>query len=303
MKLIGRLSSSAIAALSAPLQYRALQRQQIQELFQSQNYDSSIVLTEEVRGELDWWCQNLHLSNGQSLIATIPQLVISSDASTQGWGAYCKGLETGGQWSAQEMELHINMYELKAAKLAIVSFHGKFPTAMTIHIQMDNIVALTYLKKNGWYTMSHLDGNEQRDMEVSLGSSDHDYCRIPSGNSERESRLAISQCERLKRVDAKYSSVSSIVQGERDTVHGSFCFQVESPSSSVLLLKNRSLQARWTHVRGYAFPPFCLIGKVLWKVQTDLASIKVGPWSNGYQCGMRISRPGFNSQGVPDHGC
>ena len=98
--------------------------------------------------------------------------------------------------------------------------------------------------------MSHLDGNKQRDMEVSLGSSDHDYCRIPSGNSERESRLAISQCERLKRVDAKYSSVSSIVQSERDTVYRPFCFHVESPSSSVLLLENRSLQ-QW---------PGCLSG-------------------------------------------
>ena len=29
----------------------------------------------------------------------------------------------------------------------------------------------------------------------------------------------------------------------------------------------------------------------------------VGPWSNGYQCGMRIPRPGFNSQRVLDHGC
>ena len=29
----------------------------------------------------------------------------------------------------------------------------------------------------------------------------------------------------------------------------------------------------------------------------------VGPWSNGYQCRMRILRPGFNSQRVPDHGC
>ena len=25
--------------------------------------------------------------------------------------------------------------------------------------------------------------------------------------------------------------------------------------------------------------------------------------SNGYQCGMRIPQPGFNSQSVPDHGC
>ena len=29
----------------------------------------------------------------------------------------------------------------------------------------------------------------------------------------------------------------------------------------------------------------------------------VGPWSNGYQCGMRIPRLGFNSQRVPDPRC
>ena len=36
-----------------------------------------------------------------------------------------------------------------------------------------------------------------------------------------------------------------------------------------------AFQARWTHIRGYAFPPFCLIGKVLWKVSSDLATIMI----------------------------
>ena len=113
MKLIGRLSSSAIAVLPAPLQYRAIQRQQIQELASSQNYDSLVTLTEEVKEELDWWCQNLLLSNGRSLVQASPQLVIASDASLQGWGAACKGLKTNGQWSPREQDLHINILELK----------------------------------------------------------------------------------------------------------------------------------------------------------------------------------------------
>ena len=29
----------------------------------------------------------------------------------------------------------------------------------------------------------------------------------------------------------------------------------------------------------------------------------LGLWSNGYQGGMQIQRPGFDSQRVPDHGC
>ena len=149
MKLIGRLSSSAIAVLPAPLQYRAIQRQQIQELASSQNYDSLVTLTEEVKEELDWWCQNLLLSNGRSLVQASPQLVIASDASLQGWGAACKGLKTNGQWSPREQDLHINILELKAAKLAIISFHRIFPNSVSIHIQMDNITALCYLKKMG----------------------------------------------------------------------------------------------------------------------------------------------------------
>ena len=39
-------------------------------------------------------------------------------------------------------------------------------------------------------------------------------------------------------------------------------------------------------------------------IKSDAGSkLLVGPWSNGYQCGMRIPRSGFNSQRVPDHGC
>lgn len=149
MKLIGRLSSTAIAVLPAPLQYRAMQRQQIQELSSSRNYDSLIILTKEVKNELNWWCLNLQLSNGRLLVSPPPQLILSSDASLQGWGAYCNGQRTGGQWSAREKELHINVLELKAAKLAILSFHRLFSKALSIHIRMDNIVALTYLIKMG----------------------------------------------------------------------------------------------------------------------------------------------------------
>lgn len=149
MKLIGRLSSTAIAVLPAPLQYRAMQRQQIQELSFSRNYDSLIILTKEVKNELKWWCLNLQLSNGRLLVSPPPQLILSSDASLQGWGAYCNGQRTGGLWSAREKELHINVLELKAAKLAILSFHRLFSKALSIHIRMDNIVALTYLIKMG----------------------------------------------------------------------------------------------------------------------------------------------------------
>ena len=44
-QVVGRLCSTAITVLAAPLQYRAVQRQQIAELAITKNFDSMIVLT------------------------------------------------------------------------------------------------------------------------------------------------------------------------------------------------------------------------------------------------------------------
>ena len=38
----------------------------------------------EVKAKLDWWVQNLHLTNGKSIIPASHQLIIASDASLKG---------------------------------------------------------------------------------------------------------------------------------------------------------------------------------------------------------------------------
>ena len=60
----------------------------------------------------------------------------------------CQGTTTGGTWSYQERAKHINILELIAVKLAILTFtKGKSVTA--IHLQIDNMTALSYLVKMG----------------------------------------------------------------------------------------------------------------------------------------------------------
>ena len=51
-------------------------------------------------------------------------------------------------WPPQEMKYHINIPELLAVKLAIQIF-TKYRDVKAIHLQVDNIVALTYLMKMG----------------------------------------------------------------------------------------------------------------------------------------------------------
>ena len=80
----------------------SLQRQQILELAEKQCFHARIVLSEEVRAEIHWWIENLMLSKGKAIISQPPQLVLTSDASMQGWGAACLGQTTGGPWTLED---------------------------------------------------------------------------------------------------------------------------------------------------------------------------------------------------------
>ena len=56
--------------MPAPVQYYAMQSQQIMESALKKDFDSLIELTVEVRSGLNWWVQNLYLSKWKVLIAT-----------------------------------------------------------------------------------------------------------------------------------------------------------------------------------------------------------------------------------------
>ena len=72
---------------------------------------------------------------------------IQTNASKKtGWVVPCQGLTTQGVWSRQERPLHINLLELLAVKLALLSFF-KNREVRAILFQIDNTTALRYLKK------------------------------------------------------------------------------------------------------------------------------------------------------------
>ena len=72
--------------------------------------------------------------------------MIQTDPSKTGWGASSQGLTTPGVWSKRERSLHINVLELQALKLALLSF-TKNKEIRAMHFQIDNTTALRYLTK------------------------------------------------------------------------------------------------------------------------------------------------------------
>ena len=76
-------------------------------------------------------------------------MFLATDAFKKGRGASCEEQRTGGPWSREEQDLDIQILELKAVQLAILTFK-KLIKPKCIHIQMDHTSsALCYLVKMG----------------------------------------------------------------------------------------------------------------------------------------------------------
>ena len=73
---------------------------------------------------------------------------MQTDASKKGWVAGSQRIRTGGLWSRKEQQYNINLLELLAIKFALLTF-SKMMNFKSVHIQVDNQIALSYLLKMG----------------------------------------------------------------------------------------------------------------------------------------------------------
>ena len=113
-----------------------------------QSYDAMISLDQAAREEVIWWRDHLQAWNGKALFQKPVDLLIETDASRKGWGAYCQGISTGGPWCFEEKRLHINCLELLAGSFAIQTF-TKDKVCAHVKLLMDNTAAVAYINKMG----------------------------------------------------------------------------------------------------------------------------------------------------------
>ena len=115
-----------------------------------QCYHEMVEISTEAKQELLWWNHQAQKYNGTPLIPRPPDMVIETDASSLGWGATLKGpdLRTGGLWSVEERQMHINGLELLAASLAIQAF-AKDQINISILVKTDNVSTKAYINHLG----------------------------------------------------------------------------------------------------------------------------------------------------------
>ena len=283
-------SSTAQAVLPARLQHRYLQYQQIQALRRNCSYQQAIHLNQKSLEELQWWIENLTLCNGKSLVLPCQDMFMTTDTSKKGWEASCQDQRTGGPWSQKEKELDIQILELKAVKLAILTF-TKVKKPKSIHIQMDNTFALSYLVKMG---------GTQNKVMLDLSSKE-----ILAYLIKHKIKITVEYLPSKLNIIADWESRNARDQSEwklSPKIFQMICKKWGTPDMDLFASRishqvqaymawkpdpgsraTDALQESWKHLFPYAFLPFSLIGRVLAKVRHHCGKLNHG-MQHYYKC-------------------
>ena len=217
-------------------------------------------------------------------------------------GVQCvKGYQQVGQWSKEELLLHINVLELKAVKLALLTFN-KQKSLKAIHFHVDNTTAQLYLVNIGEPNVTEV---KQRNLTVSPETPDHNYFRIPSKFFQRGGRLAVSKQQGSIRMETLSKVFQQVCERREMTKIDLFASRLSHQLPQYFLWKpdpfsqgTDALQDIWRNQFLYAFPPFCLILQVLKKVsydQTEKMLLVTLTWQSQIWCTllleMSIVRP------------
>ena len=276
--LIGLMTASIPAIQIAPLHYRGLQRLRTRGLRGSHlNYDRKVRMSEYAVMDLTWWATRLNAQIQRPILPPTASLNLETDASTLGWGAFCResSQRTGGPWSRAEAVLHINWLELMAAFLAVRCF-AKARSEIHIQLFMDSRVAIAYV--------NHLGGTRSRNL-CTLALEFWEWCvhrkitlhavhipgrrnEIADWESRHMSDYSDWQLDRevFKRVQRALGPFSvDLFASFRNTQLEVYFSWKPDPSAEAV----DALCQVWSNHRPYLFPPFALIGRSLHKVRMD----------------------------------
>ena len=282
--LLGLMTSYTQAFDYAPAHVKSLENDKIQALRDSKgSFDECMTISLEGISDIHWWLQNIDNSKNHILLSPF-DFILYTDASELGWGAFSHGVSTGGRWTNEEQQLHINALELKAIYLALRSFCTE--DYQHVKILTDNTTALAYVKHMGgvrsymcnqiasdiwnwcelhyiWITISHIPGvdNVKADYKSRKFSDNVEWELNPKIFDRICSVFGLPEVDLFAtRLNHK---VERYVSFHPDP--GSFAVDAFS--------------IPWRNFYFYAFPPFSCVARVISKILAEKATgLLLVPW-------------------------
>ena len=278
-ELIGTLVASEPGVEYAPLYFRALEREKSEALKKSYgNFDEKMFISDEACADIQWFIDNVATAQKQ-IIHPEPTVIIQSDSSDLAWGGVYMDKSTGGPWSAEERDMHINEKELMAVFLTLQCFCRDM-TDCHIRLQIDNTTAVAYInnqggKKKHLHNTAKLIWTWARDRNIWLSAA-----HLPGAMNtlaDFESRRVYGSESEWMLLPWLFQDVmSKYDQCEIDLFASRLNKQLDSyvswhPDPGALAIDAFTLT--WTNKLLYAFPPFSLISRVLAKVAAEGAEM------------------------------
>ena len=279
-KVIGRMSAAVQAILPAPLYYRGLQNLKNTAFRSSGSYDTEITLDSAAIQDLVWWSQEVRKWNSRPIRDELPQMVIDSDASLVGWGASTNQMATGGLWTPAERRYHINVLEMMAGAFAVKTFAKDGGESLHIRLRMDNTTAVAYVNHLGG-TRSPLLAKTTRDLWTwclsrGITISAEYLPGVENVTADLQSRIVATSAEWMMDPQVFQALVQVLGPCKVDLFATRLNAQLDRYVSwrpDPFAISTDAFQIPWQKLLGYAFPPFCLIGRCLKKVQQEGSTI------------------------------
>ena len=230
--------------------------------------DHPITINGMIRSHLQWWINPNRFKTGTTIHPPDPKFFLYTDASHFRWGAHLEptALSFHGCWTEDQSQLHINMLEMMAIRLALKQAIT-FIHHSCIMISTDHTTVVSYINKQGGTHSSNLCVEV---WEILNWCLEHDIvtrvCHIPG----KFNILA----DRLSRLDKPIKTKWALDQTVANSVFQMLNFPnvdlfatrfnhklplYVSPVQDNKALAIDALSMDWNHLHAYAFHPFILI--------------------------------------------
>ena len=278
-QVIGKIVACFPGVLFGPLFYRHIDHDKTMALKETEgNFDKEMILSFDAKTEINWWIENLSRAS-KPLTRNHASMEIKTDASLQGWGASYKNSSTGGLWSFDEQQNHINLLEMYAIFLALKTYANDL-TDVHIKILSDSataVLVLTHMgtsrsiacnnlckqiwlwciERNIWLTIAHIPGKQNIE-------ADRESRR--SANTSAEWQLnpkILHSCL----TDIGFSPSVDIFASRLNKQFDKFVSFKPEPEAFAI----DAFTLDWSSYKFYAFPPFSMITRMLKKIQIEKA--------------------------------
>lgn len=275
-RVIGLMISSAPAIELAMLYYRALENDKVDALKQNfGNFDSQMTLSPLSKADLLWWVNNVEKTS-KKISQSQPDVVITTDASKEGWGAVLGSTSTGGRWSPDECIQHINVLELEAVYFGLKSLCSEM-TNTHIRVMSDNTTTVCYINNMGGSKSRPCNTIARKIWDFVISKNNTiSAAHLPGKQNQladKESRVFSDRTEWMLNRDIFNTLSQMWGPFEVDMFASRLNKQINTyiswkPEPDAWAIDAFSVV--WDQYF-YAFPPFCLIDRCLQKISQDQA--------------------------------